>query len=83
MKDCFGDRMRVVDCPKLRGGVALSQSATLAEWADTLCADQLVAFRVTDDEQGAWGEGGVWFAVLNDAAEVLKNDVLWETFKKG
>jgi len=58
MDDCFGDCMRLVDCPKLRGGVALSQSATLAEWAGTLCAKQLVAFRVADDEQGAWGEGG-------------------------
>jgi len=85
MKDCFGDRMRLVNCPKLRGGVVLSQSATLAEWAGTLCEDQLVAFRVADDEQGAWGEGSVWFAVLNGVAEVLKNDVQWagESFQKG
>jgi len=42
-----------------------------------------VALRVADDQVGI--EGPVWFAVLNGAAEVLENDVLFggENFEKG
>lgn len=83
MKEFFGDRMRAVSVPRASGGVMQSQSATLADFAASLQADQLVAFRVAADEGTI--EGPVWFAVLNGPAELLENDVLYagQTFGAG
>lgn len=83
MRHVFGPGMRPVKCPKGIGGAQVSQSATLAEFALKLGRDQLVAFRVADDEEGI--EGPVWLAVLNGPHEILKQDVLFagQTFQKG
>jgi len=81
MTKVFDDRMKVVNRPPASTGVTASHSASLAEFATSLRADQSVAFRVADAE-GI--EGPVWFAVLNGAAEALENDVLFvgQTFNK-
>ena len=83
MKTFFGDHMRKVNAPFKSGGVIPSQSSTLEDFAATLRADQLVAFRVAADEESI--EGPVWLAVINGPAEVLKKDVLYagQTFEKG
>ena len=47
-----------------------SQSASLAEFAATLDANQIVAFRVAADEVAI--EGGVWLALLDGKAFQLQ-----------